>query len=57
MATIQAMVMNKVGIYVLTPDQIKLLEFDNINSSHLPNIDKLIEKTQSYKDIVPKYLK
>jgi len=55
-AKIQAYLMNNVGIYILTPDQVNLLQFDNVNSN-LKNIDTLVGKLSSYKKIVPTYLK
>ncbi len=48
-AKIQATIINSIGIYLLTPDQVELLKFDNINANKLPNIDTLIGKMTSYK--------
>jgi len=56
-ARIQAYLMNKVGIYLLTPDQVALLQYDNTNKQQYPNIDTLIPMMHPYKAIVPSYIK
>ena len=56
-ARLQAQAMNVVNIYILTTDQVELLKHDNINNNNLANINDLIKKLTSYKDIVPSYLK
>lgn len=56
-ARIQAYLMNCVGIYLLTPDQVALLQYDNINHQQYPNIDTLIPMVHPYKAIVPSYIK
>lgn len=56
-AKIQAKLMNLLKIYLLTPDQVELLKYDNIASNNYDNIDKITGALHSYKDIVPKYLK
>ncbi len=55
-AKIQANLMNLLKIYLLTPDQVELLKYDNISSNKYANIDELIKDLESYKEIVPKYL-
>jgi nucleoside-diphosphate-sugar epimerase len=56
-ARIQAYLMNGVGIYLLTPDQVALLQYDNTNQAQHPNIDMLIPMMHPYKAIVPSYIK
>lgn len=51
-AKIQAKIMNSIGIYLLTPDQVELLKFDNINANKLPNIDTLTSKMTGYKSFL-----
>ena len=55
-AKIQANLINFLRIYLLTPDQVELLKYDNIASNECANIDKIIGNLKSYKEIVPKYL-
>ena len=56
-AKIQATLLNMFRIYLLTPDQVELLKYDNIASNKHDNIDKIIGNLKSFKQIVPKYLK
>ena len=56
LANMQAYLMNIVGIYLLTPDQVALLRYDNTNRQQYPNIDTLIPTLHPYKAIVPSYL-
>ena len=55
-AKTQAKIMNLAKIYLLTPDQVELLKYNNIASNEYNNIDKIIEDLKSYKEIVPNYL-
>jgi NADH dehydrogenase len=55
-AKIQANLINLLKIYLLTPDQVELLKYDNISSGKYSNIDVLIGNLESYEKIVPKYL-
>lgn len=55
-AQLQAKFLNLFKIYLLTPDQVELLKYDNIMSSKYSNIDQIIGKLESYENIVPKYL-
>ena len=56
-AKIQATLLNMFRIYLLTPDQVELLKYDNIASNKHDNIDKIIGNLKSFKQIVPKYLR
>ena len=56
-AKIQATLINMLRIYLLTPDQVELLRYDNIASNEHDNIDKIIGNLKSFKQIVPKYLR
>ncbi len=56
-AKIQARLLNFFKIYLLTPDQVELLKYDNISSNKNDNIDKIIGNLKSFKQIVPKYLR
>lgn len=56
-ATLQAKCLNLLKIYVLTPDQVALLKYDNIAQNRHDNIDTIIGDLQSYEKIVPQYLK
>jgi hypothetical protein len=56
-AKTQAKIMNLCKIYLLTADQVELLKYHNITGNKFENISKLIGELQSYKNIVPKYLK
>jgi len=53
---LQANLINLFKIYLLTPDQVELLKYDNIASHEYDNIDKIIGNLKSYEEIVPKYL-
>lgn len=55
-AKLQANLINLFKIYLLTPDQVELLKYDNIASNEYDNIDKIIGNLKSYEEIVPKYL-
>ena len=57
LAKIQAKMMNLCNIYLLTPDQVRLLKYDNIASNKYPSIEELIGELHQYETIVPKYLK
>jgi uncharacterized protein YbjT (DUF2867 family) len=56
-AKIQAKSLNFFKIYLLTPDQVELLKYDNIASNKYDNIDKIIGNLKSFKQIVPEYLR
>lgn len=56
-AKIQAKLLNFFKIYLLTPDQVELLKYNNIASNKHDNIDKIIGNLKSFKQIVPKYLR
>lgn len=56
LAKLQANLINLFKIYLLTPDQVELLKYDNIASHEYDNIDKIIGNLKSYEEIVPKYL-
>ena len=53
LATSKAYIMNMLGIYLLTPDQVALLRHDNVNDANLPSLDACT----SYQEIVPQYLR
>lgn len=55
-AKTQAKIMNLAKIYLITPDQVELLKYNNITSNKYNNIDKIIGDLKSYKEIVPNYL-
>jgi NADH dehydrogenase len=55
-STFQARLLNLLKIYLLTPDQVELLKYNNISSNKYNNINKIIGDLKSYKEIVPKYL-
>lgn len=55
-AKLQANLINLFKIYLLTPDQVELLKYDNIASNEYDNIDKIIGNLKAYEEIVPKYL-
>lgn len=55
-AKIQATLINTLKIYLLTPDQVELLKYNNIASNKYDNIDKIIGDLKSYQKIAPKYL-
>lgn len=54
-AKLQAKFLNLFKIYLLTSDQVELLRYDNIASDKYDNINKIIGKLHSYKDITPQY--
>lgn len=54
-AKLQAHLMHAARLFLLTPDQVELLKYNNTNEE-LANIDSLQIKLHSYKDIVPTYL-
>ncbi len=56
LAKLQANLINFLKIYLLTPDQVELLKYDNIASNEYDNIDKIIGNLKSYEEIIPKYL-
>ena len=56
-AKIQAYLLNLCRIFLLTPDQVRLLKYDNISHHKHDNIDKLIGELGNYKEITPNYLK
>lgn len=55
-AKLQANLINLFKIYLLTPDQVELLKYDNIASNEYDNIDRIIGNLKPYEEIVPKYL-
>jgi nucleoside-diphosphate-sugar epimerase len=56
LAKLQANLINLFKIYLLTPDQVELLKYDNIASHEYNNIDRIIGNLKPYTEIVPKYL-
>lgn len=56
-AKFEARIMNMLKIYLLTPDQVELLKYNNISHGNYQNIDILGLKLENYKNIVPTYLK
>ena len=56
LAKAQAHIINLFGIYLLTADQVELLKYDNVASNKYKNIDNIIGKLTSYRQIVPTYL-
>lgn len=47
-AKIQANLINFLKIYLLTPDQVELLKYNNIAGNEYDNIDKIIGNLNSY---------
>lgn len=56
-AGMQARLLNHLGVYWLTPDQVELLKYDNVSSNQYPNIDQFVSKMQHYQVVVPQYLR
>jgi len=56
LAKIQGRIMNLLKLYLITPDQVELLKYDNVSSDNFDNIDALISELKTYEKIVPKYL-
>ncbi|MDC3221501.1 NAD-dependent epimerase/dehydratase family protein [Gammaproteobacteria bacterium] len=56
LAKAQAHIINLFKIYLLTADQVELLKYDNIASNKYNNIDNIIGKLSSYRQVVPNYL-
>lgn len=56
-AKLQANFLNFFKVFLLTPDQVELLKYDNISQKRHENIDQLIGKLKTYQEITPTYLK
>lgn len=57
LASAQAHLMNYLGVYLLTPDQVELLKYNSIKTKNHVSLETMLKELGDYEKIVPTYLK